>query len=323
MAYFARHPFSISSAPSASNIDGSFTIHVHCTGKWTSTLWDLAAKKSEVDVRFEGPYGEPSFNIEGPEYSVFLLISGGSGITKLRSMCNQLLDESSRGRPIDLIWFAWSSRDVDIIKYWAQPSNLHPHFDPNPRSESDDFGDRPSLPSRKSFDSSNSSGGTGSAESAESAGSAEDSNKPKRRLSAGSTHPLTFPSKMDDPKALSWSRSMKVSPDSSVQLMRDVFFVNGGLLNTGNVHTQFYKTGPQEDAEDISPVSVPDFFRSGRIDFENILKTLKQAALKAGETRVAVCVCGPEGLQQKSLQACINHSDSEIVFDCYEERFSF
>ena len=52
-------------------------------------------------------------------YKLVLLISGGIGITPMQSVCNQLIDEHERGRPLDLIWFTWTCRDQRIGHHFA------------------------------------------------------------------------------------------------------------------------------------------------------------------------------------------------------------
>jgi ferredoxin-NADP reductase len=92
---------------------------VRALGDWTRRLLVLAGQKSEVAIYFEGPGGEPQINVEGGKYTHFLLLSGGIGITPMQSMCNQLMDEHARGRPLDLCWFVWSCRDRAMVDHWA------------------------------------------------------------------------------------------------------------------------------------------------------------------------------------------------------------
>ena len=57
----------------------------------------------KVKAYIEGPYGEPSVNVEDLTYQNFLLISGGIGITPVQSIANELLEQFSRGRPINKV----------------------------------------------------------------------------------------------------------------------------------------------------------------------------------------------------------------------------
>lgn len=45
---------------------------------------------------FEGPYGSPAVDIYGDSYQMFLLISGGIGITPMQSVVNSLVSYTAR-----------------------------------------------------------------------------------------------------------------------------------------------------------------------------------------------------------------------------------
>ena len=53
LSSFEWHPFSLSSAPHQRVV----TMHIRDGGNWTSALYKLAMKKSEVSILMEGPYG--------------------------------------------------------------------------------------------------------------------------------------------------------------------------------------------------------------------------------------------------------------------------
>ena len=44
-----------------------------------------------IKFLFEGPYGSPAVDIYGDSYQMFLLISGGIGITPMQSVVNSLV----------------------------------------------------------------------------------------------------------------------------------------------------------------------------------------------------------------------------------------
>ena len=44
-----------------------------------------------IKFLFEGPYGSPAVDIYGGSYQMFLLISGGIGITPMQSVVNSLV----------------------------------------------------------------------------------------------------------------------------------------------------------------------------------------------------------------------------------------
>jgi ferredoxin-NADP reductase len=40
----------------------------------------------------DGPYGNPAIDIDGDKYKIFMMISGGIGITPMQSITNELLE---------------------------------------------------------------------------------------------------------------------------------------------------------------------------------------------------------------------------------------
>lgn len=102
------HPISLSSCPN----EKAVSLHVRVLGDWTKKLYDLSGRENATTkVWFDGPYGNCTLNIDSDEYELFLLISGGIGITPLQSICNQLVYEHLRGRKIKKIFFIWSVKD--------------------------------------------------------------------------------------------------------------------------------------------------------------------------------------------------------------------
>jgi predicted ferric reductase len=78
ISYLQWHPFSISSSPYQQVV----TLHIRKAGNWTSALFQLASKKTEVDMLLEGPYGTLAVDIMGDrKYKSVMLISGGIGST--------------------------------------------------------------------------------------------------------------------------------------------------------------------------------------------------------------------------------------------------
>lgn len=78
ISWLQWHPFSISSSPSQPTVK----LHIRRVGNWTSALYQLATKKSEVEMLLEGPYGSLSVDIMGDrKYHSIMLISGGIGST--------------------------------------------------------------------------------------------------------------------------------------------------------------------------------------------------------------------------------------------------
>ena len=75
LSYLEWHPFSISSAPKMETV----TLHIRRAGDWTNALYQLAQKKSHVDIMMEGPYGSIGVNLVGDRYKMVMLVSGGIG----------------------------------------------------------------------------------------------------------------------------------------------------------------------------------------------------------------------------------------------------
>ena len=78
------HPFSISSAPHEDKI----VVHVRPLGNWTDALGRLAEASAggEVSVVLEGPYGAPTFDLQGDRYYDFVMVSGGIGMARSTSV---------------------------------------------------------------------------------------------------------------------------------------------------------------------------------------------------------------------------------------------
>ncbi|KAG6608749.1 putative ferric reductase [Phytophthora cinnamomi] len=121
------HPFTISSSPHEPMV----TFHIKALGDWTKKLQSTVfsaeidgssrggANASPFDVLVDGPYGNVSIDIESAStYSHFALISGGIGVTPMRSIVNWLHHEvTTEGRAgIERVQFVWSVRDRDTIE---------------------------------------------------------------------------------------------------------------------------------------------------------------------------------------------------------------
>jgi ferric-chelate reductase len=77
LSYLQWHPFSIATSPS---VDGDVKYYIRKTGTWTSALFDLAQKQTQVDILVEGPYGNLSVDLlKDRKYKNVMLISGGIG----------------------------------------------------------------------------------------------------------------------------------------------------------------------------------------------------------------------------------------------------
>ena len=140
VSYFEWHPFSISSSPHNDDVH----LHVRVLGDWTKQLYDKA-DSTETTAFIDGPYGQPSVDVDGDKYKIFVFVSGGIGITPMQSICNDLIHQSLRGRPLKKIFFIWSVRDAfmvtSVLDYDQQyfghkvPQTLPYSFSPDMLSE--------------------------------------------------------------------------------------------------------------------------------------------------------------------------------------------
>lgn len=111
VSIFSLHPFTISSAPHESDL----TLHIKPLGSYTRYLHKLAKKQSTVRIAVEGPYGNPSINLNNTKYKLFMLVTGGIGVTPIKSILNNLCDQIDRGREVKNIRFIWSVRNVSLV----------------------------------------------------------------------------------------------------------------------------------------------------------------------------------------------------------------
>lgn len=75
ISWLQWHPFSLSSSPQMKTV----TLHIRRSGNWTSALYELAKKKTELSFMCEGPYGSLGVNLFGDRYKMVMLVSGGIG----------------------------------------------------------------------------------------------------------------------------------------------------------------------------------------------------------------------------------------------------
>ena len=140
VSYFEWHPFSISSSPH----DDDVNLHIRVLGNWTKELYEKA-DSTETTAYIDGPYGQPSVDVDGDRYKIFVFVSGGIGITPMQSICNDLVHQSLRGRPLKKVFFIWSVRDAFMVtsvldydkKYFDDriPKELPYSFSPDLLSE--------------------------------------------------------------------------------------------------------------------------------------------------------------------------------------------
>jgi ferredoxin-NADP reductase len=70
---------------------------------------------TEFPIYLDGPYGAPAVDVNSPAYKMFLLVSGGIGITPMQSIANDLMQQHRQGRPMKKIHFVWAVKDLDLV----------------------------------------------------------------------------------------------------------------------------------------------------------------------------------------------------------------
>lgn len=107
------HPFSISSSPS----DDQILLHIRIVGPWTKNVSRTLKNtvNPDIDAFIDGPYGNPNVFLDSSEIKVFLMVSGGIGVTPLQSIARELMSQKSRGRDVKKIMFIWSVRDRNML----------------------------------------------------------------------------------------------------------------------------------------------------------------------------------------------------------------
>lgn len=114
------HPFTISSAPS----DSDLTVSMKESGDWTATLGKLT---TGVPAKVEGPYGKFSYHYLPKDNLGYVFIAGGIGITPLRSMIRELCHEQSN-RPITLLYNARAMTDFAFQDEFNILVQQHPNL---------------------------------------------------------------------------------------------------------------------------------------------------------------------------------------------------
>lgn len=115
------HPFTISSAPEADDLE----LHVRSLGNWTSSLRRLAEQREKAGdttplvVEIDGPYGSPTARIEGTPNVI--LVGAGIGVTPFASVLDSLYRRAEADAPDapNKIHFFWLNRDQYSFEWFA------------------------------------------------------------------------------------------------------------------------------------------------------------------------------------------------------------
>mmetsp|Transcript_14500 Transcript_14500/g.27116 ORF Transcript_14500/g.27116 Transcript_14500/m.27116 type:complete len:558 (+) Transcript_14500:142-1815(+) len=307
------HPFSFSSCPQQDTV----TVHIRELGDWTRRLGDLVREHDKsgadgalsLEVMLDGPYGNMQVDVQDPQYEVFVLISGGIGITPNQSLYNSLASEAETGRQLRKVLFLWSVKDKAIINTMT-PSLLSSGKMLGPDLTPLSF--QPAMVGRG-----------------------------PDNLSAANTPPLAVVTKNEDVELRSSPASGAVSKASSDRTPGDIEsasplapFSSSNASSSSKMifENRFYLTQLRDESHfkdaNISP-EVQPWLHFGRPDisavFDEVRSLVRADKVGTGRSRVCVSVCGPSSMVQDVQELCrISHLGcADVAFDCHAEVFDF
>jgi len=283
-------------------------------GNWTKKLHRLATEREGQPcprILVEGPFGSPGVDLDSDRYKCILAISGGIGITPMQSITNDLLEQHCRGRPLKLISFIWSVRDramLGALNAGEQQQQTIQQGLANP--------DDVLLQEREPA--------------------------PAARAEPGVPRlPISFQPDLLISHKLSLGSHLSDASDASEDAFRpkaSTFDEEGGdgsakdptAAASSLLQSEFFltKVRRKEDFESAGiAVEEQKCLRFGRPDLPAAFERMRRVAAEAGETRVAVLVCGPEGMVKQVRQLCRQFSSSKskgsVAFDYHCEEFAF
>ena len=68
-----------------------------------------------IDVRWEGPYGELSLDLECDRYRTVVLVSGGVGVAAHLPLAHALCRDAQAGRPLTRLHVVWACSDAAML----------------------------------------------------------------------------------------------------------------------------------------------------------------------------------------------------------------
>ena len=328
------HPFSISTAPHQSKV----SFHIRVAGNWTTALHELALHKKTVPILMEGPYGNFGVDVMNDKrYKMALLMSGGKGLTPMQSMFSHLIHEQSNGfRDLKKLKFVWVQRDPEFMhqsRVMDASTTLHNakfplndhdsdagdyslasgllHMIPAGRETDQELDELyPSM----DFSVEDPFGDTSQSDSNEDKiFYADDSNLGEEKPKGDSTKMVAY---AESPEIYMQDQT-NVSELATLHHLDPTF--HSTHLNLQQVEDcldiEIYLTKKDEENADIPGV------KFGRPDLKKIFNELRKEAIKNGEKRIAVCVCGPSRITDLCRKACIQLSDKDVRFDFHQEEF--
>jgi hypothetical protein len=326
LSIFQWHPISISSSPYQQNV----TFHIRKRGYWTTALYNLAAKKKEITVLLEGPYGSLGVDLTSNRYKMAMFLSGGIGVTPMQSICHQMLYEHEWDeRDLKKLWFIWTARDPEVMENMEVVSNHTNSFkienSPIEMSNPIGDGDRGSV---SIFDTRSI---TTEKILTEMPVSLTPDDELERELPLDDF--IEDEDEVEDPRDTKDHHKLIIDQENQFQ---------ASVMNKASdyhkkdseFHVDDTETRDTDSAEVLSlacyltakemkeaGISSMPFVEQGRPDMKKIFLAMREDAIQAGEKRVAVCVCAPKQLVKICKMACIKYSTKQVQFDFHLEVF--
>ena len=335
ISLFEWHPFSVSSSPLQSVV----TLHIRKAGTWTTALYELAQKKQQVSILFEGPYGSVAVDLMSNRYKMVILFSGGIGVTPMQAICNHLMyEQNTKQRKLKKLSFVWVERDpvvmdkVDVVRRTSTVLLSTP-------------------PGIDEYD-------TVSVLSQMESGRPQDIAStllalvPASRISDEQLE-VEYPEhEFEDLDILDEDNVsiMDVFSRRGSMSRRDSMSRRGSKLSVGSdgfveppddvsMDETFLREAYANDDSTTAPQQALDlqvyltsknappgvasfpFVHLGRPNVKEIFAQMREEAIAMRESRVAVCVCAPKRLVNLCQKACAKYSDSRVAFDFHYEVF--
>ena len=73
------------------------------------------AHSGSIDVRWEGPYGELSLDLESDRYQTVVLVCGGVGVAAHLPLAHALCRDAQAGRPLTRLHVVWACSDAAML----------------------------------------------------------------------------------------------------------------------------------------------------------------------------------------------------------------
>lgn len=324
LSMFQWHPFSLSSSPCQKVV----TLHIRKAGNWTKALYNLAKEKDSVRILMEGPYGSLGVDLMSERYKMIMLLSGGTGVAPMQSICNQVVYEQSRGMhdPIKKLSFVWTERDpslmseVEVVRRSSMSVAVSNDMEQNQEQHENDL---PS-PTLLQLTEGEPMGIASVMLALVPASSATD-----EELN------ILYPYSSDEIEA-GRSADAEDHSMSTIQHTNRKRFSPGMSTTCGDDDTvldKAYCPRSERDFLDLKVFLTSDnkvnhdvsnlpFVHIGRPNIYLLLRNMKEEAMQLGEKYVAVCVCAPEPLVKACGRACAKLSDRNVQFDLHEETFT-